>query len=71
MPSQHRLKGTTVRPEPEEVEAAKPHLGGRSIETALRALLRALAADPARVLELLAPYWPPEKPRGRPRKTRS
>jgi hypothetical protein len=68
MASQHKLKGTTVRPEPEELDAAKPHLNGRSVETLLRASLRALAADPERTLAALEPYWPPEKPRGRPRK---
>jgi hypothetical protein len=69
MANQHKIKGTTVRPEPAEVEAAKPHLDGRSIETLLRATLRALKAEPDRVLATLEPYWPPEKPRGRPRKT--
>jgi hypothetical protein len=68
MASQHKIKGTTVRPEPQEVDDAREHLDGRSIETALRALLRAMAAEPDRVKQLLAPYWPPEKPRGRPRK---
>ncbi|NUR84663.1 MAG: hypothetical protein HOY71_11315, partial [Nonomuraea sp.] len=59
MSSQHRLNGTTVRPEPDELDAARPHLAGRSLESALRALLRAVAAEPQRSLDLLAPYWPP------------
>jgi hypothetical protein len=69
MSSQHKIKGTTVRPEPDELDAAREHLDGRSIETTLRALLRAIAAEPDKVKAMLAPYWPPEKPRGRPRKT--
>ncbi|MEO3856272.1 hypothetical protein [Acrocarpospora sp. B8E8] len=63
----HKTPGTTVRPEPDEVTNAQPHLQGRSIEKLLRATLIALHAEPERTLELLSPYWPPDRPRGRTR----
>jgi len=70
MANQHRIKGTTVRPEPDELADAKAYFpAGHSLESFLRACLRAVREEPEKVLALLGPYWPPEKPRGRPRKS--
>ncbi len=67
----HKITGTTLRAEPEEVAAARAEFPpGRSMEAFHRACLRAIAAEPERVRTLLAQYWPPEKPRGRPRTRR-
>jgi len=69
MSSRHKLTTTTFRPAPEEIAAARLHIPkGRTLDGFLRATLRALAADPQRLLEVLAPHWPPSKPRGRPPK---
>lgn len=70
MNSRHELVTRTYRPEQAEVDAARAHLpDGRTMDAYLRGCLRRLAAEPDRVLAELEPYWPPEKPRGRPRKT--
>lgn len=68
MADNHKISGTTLRADPEEVAAAKPHFPpGRSMEAFHRACLRAIAADPEQFLTTIKAHWPPEKPRGRPR----
>jgi hypothetical protein len=70
MSSRHELTTSTYRPARDELDDAKPHVPpGKTVDGFLRACLRALRAEPERLLAVLAPYWPPEKPRGRPRKT--
>lgn len=70
MSSQHRLRPTNFRPEPDEIEPVKKALAdqGRELEGFLRACLLAYQADPEALGALLAPHWPPPRPRGRPRK---
>lgn len=68
--SQHAdKKGLTVRPPEDDLTAARAVLTERRLDMRgfITACLRALADDPSAMLARLAPYWPPEKPRGRPR----
>jgi hypothetical protein len=59
MPSQHRLKSRSFRPEPDEYDDAKAALpAGRTIDHFLRACLRWLRHDPKEALATLAPFWP-------------
>lgn len=71
MSSQHRLKPTNFRPEPDEIEPVKKALAdhGREMEGFLRACLLAYQADPDGFTATLEPHWPPPRPRGRPRQT--
>lgn len=69
MPSRHELTTSTFRPERTELADAGPLLPqGKTMDAFLRACLRAVADRPAEFLTLVEPYWPPDKPRGRPRK---
>lgn len=69
MSSRHELTTSTFRPEQAELDAARPLVpDGRTIDGLLRATLRALAADPERLLEVVEPHWPAAKRRGRPPK---
>ncbi|MEV1202797.1 hypothetical protein [Microbispora rosea] len=69
MTSRHELTTSTFRPERAELDDARPHVpDGRTIDGLLRATLRALAADPDALLQVLEPHWPAAKRRGRPRK---
>lgn len=66
----HRLKPKAFRPDPAEwADAAAALPDGRTMESFLRACLRRLSREPEAFAEHLAPDWPPEKPKGRPRKT--
>jgi hypothetical protein len=68
--SQHaEPEGLTVRPGAEVKAAASKVLAARELEMRgfIVACLAALAADPDGLLAMLAPHWPPPKPRGRPR----
>lgn len=51
-------------------EAARAALGeeGWELQAFITACLLAVADNPAETLRLLAPYRPPDKPKGRPRK---
>jgi hypothetical protein len=70
-PDQHRLKPKAFRPEPDEYDDAMKVLNeqDREMDAFVRACLRLLRDKPTALLALLSPYWPPPKPRGRPRKT--
>ncbi|WP_067184566.1 hypothetical protein [Microtetraspora niveoalba] len=69
MSSRHELTTSTFRPEQAELDDARPLVPpGKTMDGLLRATLRALAADPQRLLDVLGPHWPAEKRRGRPPK---
>lgn len=70
MPDLHKIRPKAFRPEPDEYDQAKDVLAkdGREMDAFLRACLRLLRANPTALLALLAPHWPPPKPRGQPRK---
>lgn len=70
-PDKHHLKPKAFRPEPDEYDQAKAVLAkeGREMDGFLRACLRLLHENPAALLALLGPHWPPVKPRGQPPKT--
>lgn len=67
--SKHEYPAKTFRPEPTEYATAQATLGGRTVDGFIRACLRCLRDQPAEILALLEPYWPPKKRIGRPRKT--
>lgn len=69
--SQHSNPALTVRPERPVKAGATAVLSDRGLEMEafITACLVALADDPDRFLAALRPYWPPVKPRGRPRNT--
>ena len=69
-PDQHRLRSKAFRPTADEYDQAKAVLAseGREMDAFLRACLRLLRDKPTALLALLAPHWPPPKPRGQPRK---
>jgi hypothetical protein len=68
--SQHRLKPTNFRPEPNEIEPVKTSLASRQrdLDGFFRACLLAYQADPDGFMATLKPHWPPPRPRGRPRR---
>ncbi len=72
MSSQHADAALTVRPPADVKGAAQEALAvrDREMRAFVVACLTALAADPDRLLDLLGPYWPARKRRGRPRGTR-
>lgn len=68
MASQHEYPAKTYRPEPSEHQEVKDLLPAeRTMDGLVRACLRWVRAEPERALEVLAPYWPPKKPVGRPK----
>lgn len=71
MASQHADPQLNVRPPAAVMEQAKDTLQehGREIRGFVAACLAALNADPDTFLAQLAEHWPPEKRRGRPRRT--
>ena len=71
MGSQHADPALTVRPPAEVKAAAQAILDQRDLELRafITACLSAIAAEPDRMLTLLAEYWPQAKRRGRPRRT--
>lgn len=70
MVSRHANPGLTVRPPAEVKSAAQAVLDrrGREMQAFVTACLIAVAAEPDKLLALLAPYWPDPRPRGRPRR---
>ena len=68
MSSQHRDPPLNVRPPTADRTAATDALTerGKDMTGFVTACLRALAANPDRLLRQLAPHWPEPKPRGRP-----
>jgi hypothetical protein len=68
--SQHAERALTVRPPVELRNAAQRVLTerDREMQAFVVACLAALTADPDPFLAQLAVYWPPPKPRGRPRR---
>jgi hypothetical protein len=66
----HRLRPKAFRPDPDEYDDAMKVLKAenREMDAFVRACLRLLRDKPGDLLALLAPYWPPPKPRGRPTK---
>jgi len=71
MSSQHRNPQLKIRPNPDDVDAARTALDqhGRTLTDFIGASLAELAADPGAVLARLAPHWPPPARRGRPPRT--
>lgn len=71
MSSQHRNPPLTVRPDPDLKAQATTALSDhhREMQAFVVACLRALVSDPDGFLGQLADHWPPESPRGRPRKS--
>lgn len=68
--SQHADKRVlTVRPPEADLAAAREVLTEQRLDMRafVTASLRALVADPQGTVARLEPFWPPEKPRGRPR----
>jgi hypothetical protein len=71
MNSQHAPgAAVTARTEAQVKDAASKALTDRGLEMQafIVACLIALAADPDRFVATVRPYWPPVKPRGRPRR---
>ncbi|MEV8419217.1 hypothetical protein AB0P45_37520 [Streptomyces niveus] len=71
MASQHRNPALTVRPPADLKKQATKALGDhdREMQAFVVACLSALVDDPDSFLGRLDGHWPPETPRGRPRKT--
>lgn len=68
MSSQHRNPPLTIRPPSELKTRATTALGDREMQAFVVACLTALVDDPDGFLARLEDHWPPETPRGRPRK---
>ncbi|GGP80238.1 hypothetical protein [Streptomyces melanogenes] len=71
MADNHRDPPLTTRPPAALKQQATAALQAhdREMQAFVVACLTALVADPKGFLGQLADHWPPEKPRGRPRKT--
>jgi hypothetical protein len=69
--SNHADPAVTVRPPAEVMTQARAELAarGRGMRGFVTACLAAVVADPDGFLAQLTEHWPPEKPRGRPRRT--
>lgn len=70
MASQHRNPALTIRPPLDLKTQATKALGdhAREMQAFVVACLTALVVDPDGFLARLEDHWPPEAPRGRPRK---
>lgn len=66
--SLHKNPAKTFRPDPAEYARLRADLGDRTVDGFIVACMRCLHDEPDVLLTLLANYWPPEKPKGRPPK---